>query len=135
ARKQAGAVDKVQYQALYEQYQTALKTLRQQVTHLQQKIAEQKQQLIDQVQHALTLEQPQVTAMILKECQQKWKTLGSAARKQDQALWLQFRKLCDGFFNSRAEQYQQQQLAEQADKQAMQQQLAQFTTYLEAANT
>lgn len=135
AWQQAGAVDKAQYQGLYEQYQAAIQPIRQHISSLQQQVAEQKQQLIDQVQNALTLEQPQVTATILKECQQKWKTLGSAARKQDQALWQQFRQLCDGFFNTRAEQYQQQQLADQADKEAMQQQLDQLTSQLEAADS
>lgn len=135
AWQQSGAVDKAQYQALYQQYQAAIKPIRQQINSLQQQVAEQKQQLIEQVKNALTLDQPQVTATILKESQQKWKTLGSAARKQDQALWQEFRQLCDGFFNSRAEQYQQQQLAEQADKEAMQQQLEQYTAQLQAAET
>ncbi|MGI5309657.1 DUF349 domain-containing protein [Rheinheimera sp. WS51] len=135
AWQQAGVVDKANYQPLYQQYQAATQPIRQKIKALQQQVSEQKQQLIEQVKNALSLEQPQVTASILKESQQQWKTLGSAARKQDQALWQEFRQLCDGFFTARAEQYQQQQLVDQADKAAIEIKVAQLSVQLATAQS
>ena len=133
AWQQAGAVDKQHYGALNERFNQALLPLRTQLKELQQQIADAKKQLIEQAQLALSLAEPNLTAKALKECQQQWKTLGSAGRKQDQALWLQFRALCDGFFNTRAEQFEQQKQAEQAELQQFESLLSALSVELEMA--
>lgn len=132
--QQAGAVDKQQFTALNEQFNQALIPLRDQLTALQQQAAAAKQQLIEQAQAALNLAEPNQTAKVLKECQQQWKTVGNAARKQDQVLWQQFRAVCDGFFNARSEQFEQQKQAEQAQLQQVEAQLTALTTAADAAN-
>ena len=91
------------------------------------------QQLVDKAQAALGLADANLTAKVLKECQQQWKTTGSAARKQDQALWLQFRAICDGFFNARSEQFEQQKQAEQAELKQFEVQLTELSAQLDAA--
>ena len=115
AWQQAGAVDKQQFTVLNDQFNQAIQPLRQQLNANQKQVADAKQQLITQAEAALQLSDANQTAKVLKACQQQWKTLGSAARKQDQALWLQFRALCDGFFNARSAQFEQQKHAEQAE--------------------
>ena len=133
AWQQAGAVDKQHYGALNERFNQALLPLQAQLKHSQQQAAAAKQQLIDKAQAALQLAEPNLTAKALKECQQQWKALSSAGRKQDQALWLRFRALCDGFFNARAEQFEQQKLAEQAELQQFESVLSALSVELEVA--
>ena len=123
--QQAGAVDKQQYSDLNTRFNQALLPLQAALKTQQQQVAMAKQQLIEQAKAALLLADPTLTAKTLKSCQQNWKTLGSAGRKQDQALWLAFRAVCDGFFNARAEQLEQQKHAEQTE-------LAQFESLLSA---
>ncbi|MBZ9611030.1 DUF349 domain-containing protein [Rheinheimera maricola] len=125
AWQQAGAVDKQQFVVLNEQFNLALTPLREQLAAAQQQVADAKQQLIAKAQAAVQLSEQNQTAKVLKECQQQWKQLGSAARKQDQQLWQQFRAVCDGFFNARSAQFEQQKQAEQAE-------VAQFESVLSA---
>ena len=56
----------------------------------------------------------------LKVLQQQWKNVGFAGRNQDQALWQQFRSVCDTWFANR-EAAKQQQLLAQAGLRAQQQ--------------
>ncbi len=133
AWQQAGAVDKQQFTELSEQFNQALAPLRAQLKAAQQQVADAKQLLIDKARSALTLTDANLSAKVLKECQQQWKTLGSAARKQDQALWQEFRSLCDSFFNARAEQLAQQKQAEQAELQQFESAIAALAAQLEAA--
>ncbi|MBU2114361.1 MAG: DUF349 domain-containing protein [Gammaproteobacteria bacterium] len=131
--QQSGAVDKQQYSLLNEQFNQALQPLRAQLTALQQQVAQAKQQLIDKATAALALADANVTAKLLKECQQQWKTLGNAGRKQDQHLWQQFRALCDGFFNARAQQFEQQKQAEQVELEQFESVLSALAVALETA--
>ncbi|MDX1392672.1 MAG: DUF349 domain-containing protein, partial [Rheinheimera sp.] len=133
AWQQAGAVDKQQFSALNQQFTEALQPLRQQLFAMQQQVADAKQQLINKAQAAVELDEPNVTAKILKECQQQWKTLGSAARKQDQQLWTAFRAVCDGFFSARAEHVEQQKQADKLELEQINQQLAQISTLMQQA--
>ncbi|QBL09434.1 DUF349 domain-containing protein [Rheinheimera sp. D18] len=133
AWQQAGSVDKQQFSGLNDAFNAALTPLREQLNATQQQVAIAKQQLIDQARAALALEEANLTAKILKECQQQWKTLGQAARKQDQALWTEFRAVCDGFFNARAEQVELKKVAEQAELQQFSASLNQLTAMLEQA--
>jgi len=133
AWQQAGPVDKPQFAILNNQFNDALQPLRQQLAAMQQQVADAKQQLIAKAEAALQLSEPNQTAKVLKECQQQWKTLGSASRKQDQALWQQFRQLCDGFFNARTVNLEQQKQAEQAELQQFESALSAAMLQLEAA--
>lgn len=133
AWQQAGAVDKNRYTVLLEQYQNALKPLKQRLHQLHQQSADAKQALIDNAVAAQQLEDAAVAAKLLKEYQQQWKTLGFAGKGRDQALWQQFRQQCDSFFNARHEQLRQQQQTEQAQQLVVQQQLQQLQEAVEQA--
>lgn len=133
--QKAGAVDKAEYNRLLEQYQAVLKPLKQQLQQQYDAVAQQKQQLIDKAQSALLLDDANLTAKVLKECQQQWKALGFAGRKQDQQLWQQFRAICDGFFSARSEQFTQQKHAEQQQQQRIELQLDSLTSQLELLTT
>jgi DNA repair protein SbcC/Rad50 len=134
AWQQAGAVDKQQFSELNQQFNQAIQPLREQLSAAQQQVAEAKQQVIAKARAALQQPEPNLTAKILKECQQQWKTLGSAARKQDQQLWLEFRAVCDGFFSTRAELLEQQKQAEQAELQQFTTQLSQLSEQVQQAH-
>ncbi|HSG52579.1 MAG TPA: DUF349 domain-containing protein, partial [Rheinheimera sp.] len=121
--QQAGAVDKQQFADLNQKFTNALSPIRQRLMQLQQLAADAKQQLIDKARAALALEDANLTAKVLKECQQQWKLAGNAQRKQDQQMWQEFRSLCDGFFNARAEQFAQQKQAEQHELDTVRSQL------------
>jgi len=121
--QQAGAVDKQQFADLNQKFTDALSPIRQRLMQLQQQSADAKQQLIDKARAALTLEDANLTAKVLKECQQQWKLAGNAPRKQDQQMWQEFRAICDGFFNARAEQFAQQKHAEQHELDTVRSQL------------
>lgn len=111
--REAGAVNRRDYQALQQQYQQLSNTIRDKVAAAQQVQEAAKSALIVEAKAALALADGTQTASVLKELQQRWKTLGFAGRKQDQALWLEFRALCDTFFAKRNEEYKSQQQAEQ----------------------
>ncbi|MBV2129938.1 DUF349 domain-containing protein [Arsukibacterium indicum] len=118
AWQQAGPVKRQDFLALQQRYQAALEPLKAQVSAAQQQVAEQKQALIAEAQAAVALADSNQSSKILKDLQQRWKSLGFAGKKHDQQLWQQFRQICDGFFSQRqaafAEQQQQQLAQEQA---------------------
>ncbi|MDX3774248.1 DUF349 domain-containing protein [Chromatiaceae bacterium AAb-1] len=131
AWQKTGPVDKARFTELFARYQQALKPLKQRIKLQQQDAFNAKQALIEQAAAAAVLEDAAMAAKVLKECQQQWKTLGFAGKGRDQALWQQFRQLCDTFFNARTEQFKQQQQAEQEEQHQTEQALTQFTAELE----
>ncbi|WP_346302172.1 DUF349 domain-containing protein, partial [Halomonas sp. BM-2019] len=65
-------------------------------------IAEGKRDLIEQVCTLLGKEMPATRrAEAVKELQRRWRELGRAPRGEEQALWREFRGLCDQVFASR----------------------------------
>lgn len=131
--REAGAVNRQDYQALQQQYQQTTQQLKARLNQAQQAQATAKQALIDEAKAALLLTDAGQTASVLKELQQRWKQLGFAGKQQDQSLWLEFRALCDGFFNQRQAEHQAQQAAQQQAWSALQQQLQDIAQALTAA--
>ncbi|MCL7939496.1 DUF349 domain-containing protein [Halomonas sp. ATCH28] len=65
-------------------------------------IAEAKRDLIEQTRELLTREMPAVKrADQAKALQRRWRDLGRAPKGDEQALWREFRSLCDDIFASR----------------------------------
>ena len=121
--QQAGAVDKQEYGRLQQAFSQAIQPMQAQLKQQRTEVFNAKQQIIEQAQAALALTDSNMTSKVLKDCQQQWKALGVGARSQDQQQWQQFRTLCDGFFQARAEQAEQSRLAEQTELSEVQQQL------------
>ncbi|CAM5222656.1 DUF349 domain-containing protein [Alishewanella longhuensis] len=133
--REAGAVNRRDYQALQQQYHALSALIKEKLSAQQQVQEAAKTALIAEAQAALTLTDAAQTASVLKELQLRWKTLGFAGRKQDQALWLEFRALCDTFFAKRNEEYKAQQQAEQHALQEMHSSLAQLAVQINQADT
>lgn len=133
--REAGAVNRRDYQDLQQQFQKVSALIKAKITAEQQVQEAAKTALLAEAQAALALTDGAQTAAILKELQLRWKTLGYAGRKQDQALWLEFRALCDTFFAKRNDEYKLQQQAEQQALQVVNANLAQFAEQIEQAQT
>lgn len=133
--RDAGAVNRRDYQALQQQYHALSAMVKEKLSAAQQVQEAAKTALVAEAKAALTLADAAQTASVLKELQLRWKTLGFAGRKQDQALWLEFRALCDTFFAKRNEEYKAQQQAEQHVLQEMHSSLAQLAVQINQAET
>ncbi|MFT5620422.1 MAG: hypothetical protein ACI9QR_000751 [Flavobacteriaceae bacterium] len=70
-----------------------------------EKVVEAKNKLIEKAKELKDSKQWKDTTEALIKLQRDWKNMGHAQYKQDQKLWEQFRKACDGFFNSKKEYY------------------------------
>ncbi|MFY0989304.1 DUF349 domain-containing protein [Halomonas sp. C05BenzN] len=67
-----------------------------------EEIAEAKRELIEQARALLESDDPATRrAEQAKALQRRWRALGRAPRGEEQALWREFRGLCDGIFASR----------------------------------
>ncbi|TFH88286.1 DUF349 domain-containing protein [Billgrantia azerbaijanica] len=65
-------------------------------------VADAKRALIDEAQRLLEQEMPaERRAETTKALQQRWRSLGRAPRGEEQALWREFRGLCDRIFAAR----------------------------------
>lgn len=133
--RDAGAVNRRDYQALQQQYHELSAVVRAKISAAQQVQEAAKTALIAEARAALDLADAVQTASVLKELQTRWKTLGFAGRKQDQALWLEFRALCDTFFAKRNEEYKLQQHAEQQAWQQTNSALTQLAEQISQADT
>ena len=60
--------------------------------------------IIDQAKALLTQEDIRSATEQVKKLQQRWKSAGKVGRKDEQALWLDFRKVCDQIFARKDEQ-------------------------------
>lgn len=133
--RDAGAVNRRDYQVLQQQYQQLSDVIRAKVASTQQRHEAAKLALIAEAESALSLTDGAQTAIVLKELQQRWKTLGFAGPKHDQALWLQFRALCDTFFAKRHDEFKSIQQAEQLAWQTVSADLNQLAARVGAAQT
>jgi hypothetical protein len=64
-----------------------------------------KQALIKRARHLLVQEDGREAVEALKRLQSAWKETGQAPRDQEQALWNEFRELCDAVFQRRQQAY------------------------------
>lgn len=93
----------------------ALTTISGQLDSYYQDVKTAKQALIEKAQQLLTQDDNQAAIDGIKRLQREWPTTGTADRKTEQALWKQFRGVCDQIFAQREEQKEQVQ-AERAAK-------------------
>ncbi len=64
-----------------------------------------KQSLVKRARHLLTQEDSREAIEAVKRLQILWKETGLAPRDQDQALWNEFRELCDAVYQKRQQAY------------------------------
>ncbi|WP_213997367.1 DUF349 domain-containing protein [Arsukibacterium sp.] len=135
AWQQAGPVKRQDFLAVQARYQAAVEPLKARAAEFQQQVAEQKQALINEAQAAVALSDSNQSSKILKELQQRWKTLGFAGKKHDQQLWQQFRQVCDGFFNQRQAAFAEQQQQQLAQEQTLSSALSDIAQQLQSLTT
>lgn len=117
--RNSGQVDKDSHQALKAAYQAQLTLLKARQQQAYAVAAGQKQQLIAQAATiASQQDNPQALNQI-KQLQQVWKQTAYAGPAQDQALWSEFRAVCDGIFARRSELRQQEAVRLAAQRQQL----------------
>jgi Domain of Unknown Function (DUF349) len=67
--------------------------------------AQEKQALIKRAQHLLSLEDGREAIEAVKRLQSSWKEVGQARRDQEQALWNEFRAICDAVYQKRQQAF------------------------------
>jgi hypothetical protein len=93
-------VDRDDNKPVHEAFSTALGRLQKKLDGWQEGNVAAKRALIEQARVAQQLGGREATEQ-LKRLQEQWKNVGPAARDQEQALWTEFRGVCDEVFESR----------------------------------
>ncbi|QPG06872.1 DUF349 domain-containing protein [Salinimonas marina] len=129
--RNAGQVDKNDYEQLKQQWEMVLNAPAEKVNVWHQQNREQKQALITSAQALLDGELQPDTAAQAQALQQQWKLIGHAGRRHESKLWKNFKSINDALFaqlksNSQAQRtaqdQQTQMLVDQANE--LQQQLS-----------
>ncbi len=69
------------------------------------KLADKKKVLVERAKKLSESQDWKETAGQLKQLQSQWKTIGHSGVKNEQKLWKEFRKACDGFFDARQKHF------------------------------
>lgn len=101
AWREAGDVDKKQYNLLQRRYKSALLPIKNFTAEYQKHNAVLKQGLIDNAKVCLERENIFNAINEVKELQQQWRTIGYAGPKHDNELWQTFRTINDSVFTKR----------------------------------
>jgi len=110
-----------------------LAAMRKKLYEHRQNSSETKQKLIEQALQLSDMDDNRQAIEKVKQLQAQWKTVGQAARSDEQKLWRAFRKSCDVVFEKRQQQsneFKAELQAHKAQAQALQaevQRLAQLT--------
>jgi len=115
------------------EFDQVLAAMRKKLYEHRQDSSEAKQKLIDQALQLSDMDDNRQAIEKVKQLQAQWKTIGQAARSDEQKLWHAFRKGCDVVFEKRQQQsneFKAELQAHKAQAQALQaevQRLAQLT--------
>ncbi|WP_416139405.1 DUF349 domain-containing protein [Halomonas sp. HK25] len=100
--RRAAPVPRDQAEAIGRRFGRIRHALQALIDQRAQAVAETKRDLIEQVRALLGQAMPAARrAEAVKALQQRWRELGRAPRGEEQALWREFRTLCDQVFASR----------------------------------
>jgi hypothetical protein len=109
-------VDRDDNKPVHEAFGAALGRLQKKLDVWQEANVAAKRALIEQARIAQQLGGREATDQ-LKRLQEQWKNVGPAARDQEQALWTEFRSVCDEVFESRKQAVAEQVAALDAARQ------------------
>src|SRR5690554_640697 len=97
--KRHAPVPRDQSKAVGRRFSRALATLQELIDHRAKETAHAKRALVDAASELLSSSLAAETrAEKTKELQRRWRALGRAPRGEEQALWREFRRLCDQIF-------------------------------------
>jgi hypothetical protein len=94
-------VEREANQPLKAAFEASLGRLQARLDAWHQGNAEEKQSLIQRARQLLNLADPREAVDGAKRLQQLWKEVAPAAREREQALWTEFRAVCDAVFEKR----------------------------------
>ncbi|MGJ8692388.1 MAG: DUF349 domain-containing protein [Thalassotalea sp.] len=132
--REAGEVERGQYQTLLKQFNLALSPVKAAITVFHQENIAAKKALVDKTKQiiaaGLTLDNVFSATNTIKELQQQWRTIGYAGAKQDNSLWQEFRRLNDQVFAERDELKKLQSVEQEQVKTQYASELAQLSSQL-----
>ena len=99
--RQASVVSRERSQDLWQRFKAARDAVRARMEATQAHQAARKESLCQQAEALASSTEWVRTADALKRLQAEWKTVGSAGRALDRAIWGRFRAACDQFFTRR----------------------------------
>ncbi|QEL12056.1 DUF349 domain-containing protein [Kushneria phosphatilytica] len=119
--RQYAPVPREEGEELKRRFSKAMRTLQGVIDQQARAVGDAKRELVEQ---ARTLEQSDMGAVEraeqTKALQRQWRELGRAPRGDEQALWKEFRRICDSIFAIRDEQRQQRRRQQDTRLDAMQ---------------
>jgi len=109
-------VDREPNRPVQQEFERSLARLQAMLDGWYQRNAEAKQALIVGARQLLAQADSREAIEAVKRLQAQWKHTGLARRDQDQALWSEFRELCDAIFKKRQQAYDEYQAGLEANK-------------------
>ncbi|MBS0387239.1 MAG: DUF349 domain-containing protein [Proteobacteria bacterium] len=94
-------VERAANKPVEKDFDAALERLQQRLDAWHAANVSAKRALIDRAQALLDNPEARDTLAALRQLQQQWKTIGTASRDQEQALWHEFRGRCDAVYQQR----------------------------------
>lgn len=97
-------IERVANKPVQQDFERVLDAIREKLNEHYQKNSAFKQQLIEQVAQLVDHQDNRKAVEEVKRLQARWKQVGPASRRDEQALWKTFRKGCDAIFEKRQQQ-------------------------------
>jgi hypothetical protein len=98
-------VDREANRTVQEEFEGSMRRLQARLDAWYERNVADKQSLITRGRHLLTQDDGREAIEAVKRLQILWKETGPAPRDQDQALWSEFRELCDAVYQKRQQAY------------------------------
>ncbi|MBQ0080282.1 MAG: DUF349 domain-containing protein [Alistipes sp.] len=136
--KSIGFAPKKENTSIYERFRTACNGIYEQrrefFSEIKKAFAENltlKEKLCEKVEEIQDSEEWKATTEAILKIQEEWKTIGSVAQRQSDAVWKRFRAACDHFFGRKAEFFSAQENSYSSNLQKKQELIAQMQKKIE----
>ena len=97
-------VDRAANKAVQQAFDSVYQRIREHLQQEQSQFREAKQAIIEKARALLDLEDSRQATEEAKKLQKTWQQAGHLARRDEQALWKEFRAICDQLFERRGQQ-------------------------------
>lgn len=97
-------VDRAANKAVQQAFDQAYQRIREHLQQEQSQFREAKQAIIEKARALLDVEDSRQATEEAKKLQKSWQQAGHLARRDEQALWKEFRAICDQLFERRGQQ-------------------------------
>ena len=103
--RQHSPVDPVASEALQKKFNELIQALQSKIDAEYASNLKLKRSLVDRASALLSASDSKAAIDEAKQLQERWKTIGPVPRREDQALWEEFRQHCDALFAKRQQEY------------------------------